>query len=699
MATVLSCENLPTLPAVGVQLLSLTRDPGVSLDAIAEVIETDPALSVKVLKTVNSSMFGLKTPCTTIRRALGFLGLSAVKSIVLGFSLMESTCTTKDGQGYDLTSHWKRSIFAATAARILARHLNKCDPEEAFAAALFQDLGAMAMHAALGQTYVDAVGAEPDHSKHLALEQAALGFTHAEVGAALAHKWRLPNRYQQTIQHHHSADRAAEDCRELVRLVSLGSSIADTMTSTNASAQLPNLLGLADAWFELSAENMAPLLTQIGEDSTELGWVLGKPVGVLPDAAELLRQANEELVTQQLAAVREAERLRQANQDLEKAAMTDGLTGLGNRKKFDAECARLFVESSLFRRSVALLMLDGDKFKSVNDTHGHPVGDAVLKELSKRIAECVGARGIACRYGGEEFGVLLAGVSLPQAVAIAEEVRNVVCATAFDVSAAAGKPLQLPITVSVGVGLADPAANRSLERAGQLIEIADRQLYSAKHTGRNRVCAEAAPDVTQPASAPSNTTPDPAHAPAPAPAPSSAQEARPSAARRSDGIVHVLLLEDDPLAAKIVAALIQRTPNTRIEWVKTAAKGTARLVDASTNPNSPVDVVVCDLGLGRGSGLAVLETVRKHLKMRALPFLIISASEDPKDRENCIAAGANAFINKENVVHDLPAWLTKAIALVTGTNSKVGLTPPAHASAPAPAAPPIPTHAAAGMLW
>ena len=101
---VLSCTSLPSLPMVGVQVLTLTRDPDANLDQIAKVLETDLALSAKVLKTVNSSVYGLKSPCTTIRRALNFLGLSAVKSIVLGFSLVDSTApsggTATSGSDY-----------------------------------------------------------------------------------------------------------------------------------------------------------------------------------------------------------------------------------------------------------------------------------------------------------------------------------------------------------------------------------------------------------------------------------------------------------------------------------------------------------------------------------------------------------------------------------------------------------------------
>ncbi len=116
---VLSCSTLPTLPSVGLQVLQLTRNPNVSAEQIAKVIETDPALSAKVLKTVNSSLYSLKDPCTTIRRSLGYLGLAAVKSLVLGFSLMDSTKNMGDAGAQGMDEYWRRTIYAACGARAI----------------------------------------------------------------------------------------------------------------------------------------------------------------------------------------------------------------------------------------------------------------------------------------------------------------------------------------------------------------------------------------------------------------------------------------------------------------------------------------------------------------------------------------------------------------------------------------------------
>lgn len=659
LAKVLHCDSLPSLPTVGVQVLTLTRDPDVNLDQIAKVIETDPALSAKVLRTVNSSMYGLKTPCTTMRRALNFLGLSAVKSIVLGFSLVDSTRSCKGGTGFDISAHWRRSIFTAAAARTIAQRVGGCDPEEAFAAALFQDIGALAMFTALGESYTLAIAGEPDdHFAHTDMERAVLGFDHCEAGAGLANKWRLPDRYVQVIQHHHNPDNADADARQFVRIVSLGMLIGVALLSPAAQTQLPAILGRATLWFNISSSEMAGLFKQIGAAASEIGRLFGKPVGQTPDPAQIMRQANEALVREHLAAMRQADELREKNEQLARAAVTDALTGLGNRKKFDVELARLFDESATLGRPFALAIVDGDKFKSVNDTHGHHVGDAVLKELARRIAESLGHHGLPCRYGGEEFALIMPGSTIDEALAVAEQVRRAIAASEFDVSAAAGKPLTLPVTISIGVSANDPSAGFAFSTSGELISTADKALYQAKHAGRNRVCSEKAPTVAPTAS----VSPVPVAAPATA----SAQpkpNVQPPTARPSpaSGNRRLLLLEDDPLAAKMFQALLQRIPGLDIEWHKNAKKGIARIDESSGDPATHFHLVVCDLNLAEGNAFDVLQTTRNHPIYQRLPFLIVSANDDQKTMQECLGSGASGFISKDNILQQLPAWVSKSM--------------------------------------
>jgi diguanylate cyclase (GGDEF)-like protein len=162
----------------------------------------------------------------------------------------------------------------------------------------------------------------------------------------------------------------------------------------------------------------------------------------------------------------------------EARASTDGLTGLPNRRYFDEFCALL----SRRRRaedSVGVLMIDIDKFKGINDTHGHQVGDEVLRAVAAAIVGAVREDDVPARYGGEEFAVLLRNPTLDVAVEVGERVREAVAALDLDRFGVA------TVRVSVGAAVAEDPE----EPITTTIEQADRALFDAKRRGRDRVVA------------------------------------------------------------------------------------------------------------------------------------------------------------------------------------------------------------------
>ena len=161
-------------------------------------------------------------------------------------------------------------------------------------------------------------------------------------------------------------------------------------------------------------------------------------------------------------------------------AATDGLTGLSNRRLFDTElCERLRV-AAVRGSHVALLLFDIDFFKRINDTYGHPAGDAVLRTVAATLREGVRQSDLAARYGGEEFAVILSGGNPNVAASLAERLRAAVAAAGMPVTAPDG-----PLRITISVGVASMTADRATP--GALIEAADRALYDAKQGGRDRV--------------------------------------------------------------------------------------------------------------------------------------------------------------------------------------------------------------------
>jgi diguanylate cyclase (GGDEF)-like protein len=193
--------------------------------------------------------------------------------------------------------------------------------------------------------------------------------------------------------------------------------------------------------------------------------------GALPEAAQrelsmLALQAADALVRTRLY------------QQMERLATTDGLTGLLNRRTFNAQLEKRLREAQRYRRPLSLLLLDVDHFKKVNDAHGHPAGDAVLRGVARIAQHDARETDIVARYGGEEMALVLPETDGRGAVVIAERIRA-------RVAAASHATEQGPIQVTISIGVATwPGGGEDPEA---LIERADKALYRAKQGGRNRV--------------------------------------------------------------------------------------------------------------------------------------------------------------------------------------------------------------------
>lgn len=480
---VLNCPSLPSLPTVALDVIALTGKRNVNLNEIARVVQNDQGLATKILRTVNSSYYGLTKPCPTITRALSYLGLSTVKSLVLGFSLVD---TTREGNGFKLEEYWRRAIYGAAAARRIAMIVKSGDPEEIFIATLMQDIGMPAINAAWGAGYAALLEQTGDaHEKLASAEMAALGFNHAQAGARLGEKWRLPEEMIAAIKYHHTPD-AAGPHLQFVRCVGLGVHAAAALTVSDSAAALSRLHTLAEKWFGLSDEQVNGLLEQITEDARDIARLFRVQTGQAPDINQIIAQAEEASLKHQFDVQREAETLRQTNSDLARMALTDGLTGAGNRNFFDTELHRLFAQSRATGNPMAVVMVDADKFKSLNDTYGHQVGDAVLIEIAWRMKNTAASSEgtLVCRYGGEEFVILLPCADRRSAAQLAENVRCAIAAAPVALRTT-GPVSSVPVTVSVGVSMYDPNANSRMTTPELVVQAADKALYAAKSGGRN----------------------------------------------------------------------------------------------------------------------------------------------------------------------------------------------------------------------
>jgi two-component system cell cycle response regulator len=190
-------------------------------------------------------------------------------------------------------------------------------------------------------------------------------------------------------------------------------------------------------------------------------------------------------VRTQVRRKRYTERLRDNVQLSIELAITDGLTGLHNRRYMESHLGTLVEQAAARGKPIAILVLDIDFFKAVNDNYGHDAGDDVLREFAIRLRKSIRGIDLACRLGGEEFVIVMPETDMAVATAVAERLRRRIAAEPFPID---GGRLNIEVTISIGIA----ALETGEDNAAAMLKRADQALYRAKRDGRNRVVADAA---------------------------------------------------------------------------------------------------------------------------------------------------------------------------------------------------------------
>lgn len=487
-----ACKTLPTLPAVATEIVSLSRRDDIDIAELSRVVERDPAIATKLLRTSRSAVFLTRAGApTTISQAVMRLGANAVMTLALSFSL---TRLRGSRSGFDYASFWKRMLLSGTAARSLAP-IARCNADEAFLAGMFQDIGVLALHEVLSDEYAQLLAATGrDHLRLERLERETFGVDHREVGAWLAHRWQLPPYVEHATRGSHNphAPTASEAFPGHAAAVSMSGFIAEIWLTSSDRVQVTRQAAeCARMWLGMSGEAFAKLLSDVGRTVPELSRLFEIPVderalqGTLEEARQALARVSLKTAESAFKAEATADRLAKEKDVAETQARVDALTGLFNRGHFDTQLERAVASARELGRPLSLVFFDLDHFKSVNDTHGHQVGDAVLQAVGRVVSRCIRQLDIAVRYGGEEFAVILPATDRAGAKIAAERLRKLL--EKQDVLIGGGRAIN--VTASFGVATMDESFQ--VEDPAELVGAADACVYGAKHAGRNRVLARA----------------------------------------------------------------------------------------------------------------------------------------------------------------------------------------------------------------
>jgi HD-like signal output (HDOD) protein len=283
-------------PTVAMEIVRLTEQPQVDADALKRCIEKDPALACKILRVVNSSLFGLTSRVADLNQALSLLGIKPLKLLVLGFSLPDSLFAEVAAD--ELRWYWTNTLTRAVAARLISEQWWHQPGDEAFIAGLLEDIGTLVMLRELSRPYAKFLSGVIDEHCHLrSLERTTIGFDHVQLSVALLTRWQLPAKLIDAL--------AAP--RQTAQLASLRSPegdlpqilhVADLLTQLVGQRRLhvlPDLLAAGEAYRHVTKPQLTKLVIELQTQVEQLADALSLELETGRDYAQILCDAHEQM--------------------------------------------------------------------------------------------------------------------------------------------------------------------------------------------------------------------------------------------------------------------------------------------------------------------------------------------------------------------------------------------------------------------
>jgi len=486
--------NLPSPPAIAMQIIALANEPDADLASIAIPISKDPGLTAKILRVANSSLYSRGRKSENLRQALLLLGLNAATTLALSFSLV-GTYKTGKGTGIDYGRYWRRAILSASAARTFAKLREVPAVDELFLGALLQDIAMLAVDRVQSDFYAT-LPAQATHAEMIGYERQALGADHAQLTGWLLRHWKLPESLCTMAEFSHEPAQLDRESPLGVaaRCVALGSDCVEALLAKgDAATDLTPLASHAQEWLGIDPATLAGAMSAIVAEIPDIEWLFDTTLLAQDRAAVILEQARELLTIRSLQALEHVATLKTSTEHLQARAVAledmqrrDPLTGLFNLGYLDSVLAKEFQAAMAGGWPLSVVFVDLDRFKSVNDKHGHPAGDAVLIATAKLLLQVVRDTDFVARYGGEEFVIIFPGLDS----ALAAKVCERLLVRLREAQHAIGGTT---IRSTASLGLATHSSSTPFASVAHLIEAADRSMHTAKQAGRDRlVCFEPA---------------------------------------------------------------------------------------------------------------------------------------------------------------------------------------------------------------
>lgn len=476
-------DKLPTLPGVAMKILELVRNKESSLKQIADAISNDPSLSAEILKATNSPFYGLPKKVTSIQHAVNLLGINTIKSLALGFSLVKNFRNKKPGE-FDYGKYWKDSLIGAMSAKLLAEKTAPEAKEDFFILGLLQNIGTLTLVNCMPRQYnlVMTKILKDGYHDHEA-EKQIIGVDHMEVGEYLSKSWGLPDSFSAPIGWHHQPDKLDtndENLKKYTRILHLSSLIIEMFNSSEIGLSLGFLKHWTQRYDFFDKLDIDDLGSAINQNVQPLFALFDLEIKEKIDYDELIKAANSELANLSQNLIKDLLQKRSEIELLRQQVDRDSMTQLYNHQRFKDLLDQEITRSKRYHSPLSVLITDIDHFKSVNDTFGHPAGDAVIKAVADGLRQGLRQSDQVARYGGEEFAVILTETPMDGALIVADRLRESIESLKINHD---GRDIR----VTMSFGLASFEAGGSISRE-EIIRRADAALYKAKNQGRNRCC-------------------------------------------------------------------------------------------------------------------------------------------------------------------------------------------------------------------
>lgn len=471
------CNSLPSLPNIAVKIIELANDPDADINKACQYISLDPALAAKVLKTANSPLYKSRRSATNIRQAVSILGTHAIITVALSFSLASTLMKQPQNNQsvFDNNIFWRRSIASALACRALGEKLGLKSPDDLFLAALLQDIGILAFIAIMPTEYIPILASAKTHDELLKTERATFGSGHDELGYMLLKKWHLPDYIAMACIASHMQPPSTELIESsLNACVAASGHIADYFLAPHGTKETDAVIHAAKSWLDLDNDVISDVIDIMVAGLLPIEDLFEITLFESSEISRILAEAKELLMIQSLS----------KSHELEEKSQHDGLTGARNRGYFDETLKREFYLASQHNLPLTIAMIDLDHFKKINDTYGHPIGDALLITTVQTILSQIRQDDTLSRYGGEEFALILPGSELTATRKLMLRLKEKISAISYKLQ----DSRSVSITVSIGVASnMDKNKEQNFKNAEDLVKAADLALYAAKHAGRNQI--------------------------------------------------------------------------------------------------------------------------------------------------------------------------------------------------------------------